>query len=476
MDTVKIIFREKHVLWFSAAVCIFHLFLSLTHYFLTVSNLYPLDYALILISLAAWATHLILYRVKPHLGKGFFILAGLFLWYLLSCQVMTDTYGRNWLSYNKDPLYDTLLLFGLVFPLGIFMARKGLGLIVRILVHALVFAWTGFIVYILIHVFQNKIIVTPSGGQIGMSSNIALCLNTHYNTTGVIQLVMVIICLFFIFTVRRPIGLRAAYGISCFVNMVAMVLSNSRTSFVAVLILFAACVFSAVYNAGWEMSLRKKIIIGIAAAALTILLLLLFRSLVFSVHENTTHLKALLSAQSGKPSTDTDSASSARDLTSMGTMKSRIRIWKNALKAMTAGANRFLFGVTPVSVISAITEASNDTIHNVYTHNQFLEVGVALGIPGIVCFILFVVFLAISAYRITIRQNTGLKAWIAVSIVVTLLIANLSEATLMFYRFSSSYPFFLFSGWICGLAAKDKEDKKSRKNQETKKRILQSSL
>ena len=139
-----------------------------------------------------------------------------------------------------------------------------------------------------------------------------------------------------------------------------------------------------------------------------------------------------------------------------------MKIWENALKAMTTNAERLMFGVTPVSVISAINEASGGIgEQNVYTHNQFLEAGVALGIPGMICFILFVIFLAVNSFRITIRQNSGLKGMIAVSIVVTLLVANLTEATLMFYRFFSSYPFFLFSGCICGMANFDKVYKKS---------------
>lgn len=452
MPILKKIFSEKYVLWITAVTCIFHTVLSLVHYFLSVSDLYSLDYTLILISLAAWLTHFVVYREKPHFGKGSIILTIMFVWLLLSCQIMTDTYGRNWFSYNKDKLYDTLLLFGLIFPLGKYMAKKGFDVFVRILINALVFIWTGFVVYILIHVFQNKIIVTPSGGQIGMSSKVALVLNTHYNTTGVIQLVMVIMLMYLIFISRRSIAFTAAYVIACFINMIALVLSNSRTSFYAVLIIFAAFIFSSIYNSKWDLSQRKKILVGVAAAVMTVLMVLLFRNIVFTVHENTTHLKARLIAQSGAQSSAIDSAeSAARDLTSTRTIGKRALIWKRALKLMTTDARHFLFGVTPFYIVEALNEASGGIgEQNVYTHNQFLEVGVALGFPGMICFILFVVYLAVYAYRITIRQNMGLQAWLVSSIVVTLLIANLTEATLMFYRWISSYVFFFFCGWIYG--------------------------
>ena len=49
-----------------------------------------------------------------------------------------------------------------------------------------------------------------------------------------------------------------------------------------------------------------------------------------------------------------------------------------------------------------------------------------------ICFILFVIFLAVNSFWVTIRQNSKMKALIAVSIVVTFLVANLTEATLVF--------------------------------------------
>lgn len=440
MESIKKIFSEKYVVWFAAIVCIFQMVLSVVHYFLPVKNLYSLDYTLIFVALIAWIIHLVAYRVRPHLGWGFIILAGIFLWYLISCQIMSDTYYRDWFSFNKDPIIDTLLLIGLVFPMGIYIARKGYDKLIRIIIHILIFVWTGFMVYVLINVFQNKIINTPSGGQIGMSRNIALCLNTHYNTTGVIELVMLIIVLYFIFTSSSR-ALRIAYILPCLVHLVTLIMANSRTAFVAGVIFFSASVFSAVYNAKWEISLLRRILFGAGAAVITAVILLLFRELVFSVHESITHLRELINGTFVE-------TSSARDLTSMMTMRSRFLIWKSSLHAMVIDANRFLFGVTPASVTSAITEASAGQFENLYTHNQFLEFGVALGVPGMLMFTLFVMLLAKKSFMISIKQNEGLNAWIVVSIVVTLLIANLSEATLMFYRFASSYPFFLFCGWV----------------------------
>lgn len=461
MEKIKKIFKDCYILWFTAIICVFHILLGLLRYFLDVQKYQSLDYCLVLIALAGWIIHMIVYRVKPRPGKSFIILVFIFLWYLLSCRVMTDTYNRDWFFYNKEPLYDTLLLSGLVFPIGIYFGRKGWDPFVRALIHIFVLSWTCFMAFVLVRVFQNRIITTPSGGQIGMNSHIALCLNTHYNTTGVIELVMLFIIMFFICTSRSRV-LKIAYALALLVHLAALVLSNSRTSFVASVIFFSAVVFSMIYNAPWNITFRKRLLIGVTAAAITMVLLFGFRELVFSIHENVTHLKALLKGTS-------EVSSSARDMTSMRTMNIRFRIWESSLKAMTANEYRALFGVTPVSVVSAITEASGGEFTNYYTHNQFLEIGLSLGFPGMILFILFVILLAKNSYRISIKHNEGLQAWIAVSIVVTLLVANLTEATLMFYRFLSSYPFFFFSGWICGTAAQQAESDEPHKKIRNKK-------
>ncbi len=466
MENIRKIFKEKNIIWFSSLVCVFHIILGLIHYFVKIESLLALDYSLIVLSIVMWIVHLIMYRVKPHLGSGFVVMLILLLWYLLSCQVMTSTYLRNWFIYNTDGLYDTLMLVGILFPLGIYLSRKGSDRVIQILIHVLMLIWTCFIFYVLIQVFQNKLINTPSGGQIGMTRNIALSLNCHYNTTGLIEMVMFMIALYVLFNSRKK-TLYILYGIICLVNAVAMILSNSRTCFVAAVIILAAMTFSTVYNAKWNMSLLKKLLLAFAAAVFAAMILFLFRKIVFAVHENVTHLKALLSGSSAS-----DNNSSARDLGSMRNMQSRFRIWNSALKAMTIDGKRFIFGVTPVSVTSAITEASGGSIENLYTHNQFLEVGVALGVPGMLLFILFVALLAIYSYRIAIKHNEGKKAWIIISMVVTLLIANLSEATLMFYRYLSSYPFFLLSGWICGTSMQQtaRLEEMNRKNSKKKKK------
>lgn len=455
IDNMKRFFNEKYVIWFASAASLFHIILGLLRHFTDVTGLYPLDHALILVAMTTGIIHLIISRVRFRFGKAYLILLILFLWYLLSCQVMTDTYGRDWFSYNRDPLFDFLMLSGLVFPLGIYMARKGFDVIVGIMIHALFFVWTGFMLYILIHVFQNRIINLPSGGQIGMNSEIALCLNTHYNTTGVIEFVMLIIAAFFIFT-GRSIPLRIAYGASGLIHMAALALSNSRTALLVAAIFFGACVFGVVFNAKWNLSLFKRLIIGTAAAVGTVIFFILFRRFVYSVHENITHLQALLHGASETNASAGDSA--ARDLTSMESMNERFQVWQFALQAMVIDAKRFFFGVTPVSVISVISDLSGERF-NFYSHNQFLEIGVSLGVPGMLLFVLFVALLAKYSFQIAIRQNEGLKAWVVISAVVTLLLANMTEATLMFYRFLSSYAFFLFSGWICGTAARQSERK-----------------
>ena len=129
------------------------------------------------------------------------------------------------------------------------------------------------------------------------------------------------------------------------------------------------------------------------------------------------------------------------------TMNGRTRIWSLSLKAMVYDVQKFIFGVTPVSVISMLRTVSGGSI-DVYTHNQFLEVGVALGFPGLCLFVAWTVFILRDAFRMLFVHREKLSSLVIIAVVAALAIGNLTEATLLFYGFITGSIFFLLCGWI----------------------------
>lgn len=128
-------------------------------------------------------------------------------------------------------------------------------------------------------------------------------------------------------------------------------------------------------------------------------------------------------------------------------LSGRLRIWRVALKAMFVSPRRFLLGATPHGVWNAVLTASNGKI-NMYTHNQILEIGVALGVPSMVLFLFFIIYMARSSASYVLSHPEDRETLMAASFIAIMLLFNLFEATLLFYRFINSYPFFFFVGWL----------------------------
>ena len=84
-----------------------------------------------------------------------------------------------------------------------------------------------------------------------------------------------------------------------------------------------------------------------------------------------------------------------------------------------------------------------------YTHNQFLEIAVAHGIPGLLMFLVWLGMIARSCVKIVSGKIESMYKGmiILVGIILLLVVANLTEATLMYYCFFTEGIFFL----ICGI-------------------------
>ena len=134
-----------------------------------------------------------------------------------------------------------------------------------------------------------------------------------------------------------------------------------------------------------------------------------------------------------------------RDLNNMGTMKSREQIWKTSIEVMESNTRTFLFGVTPLEVAKVLAN------HRVsHAHNQILQVGICIGAPMMIVFVILLVLTGIKCIPLGLlnRKQHFHGAYILPAIFISYIILTLVEAYL-FASFSiMSSLFFLFTGWI----------------------------
>ena len=100
--------------------------------------------------------------------------------------------------------------------------------------------------------------------------------------------------------------------------------------------------------------------------------------------------------------------------------------------------------------------------NDIYTHNQLLEVGLATGIPSLLIFFVFIVFLAIDCFFIEISR-TDKEKWkskVFPMILLFLVIGNVMEALLLYHNYFSGCVFMLISGWCENQARIQKKTEK----------------
>ena len=136
-------------------------------------------------------------------------------------------------------------------------------------------------------------------------------------------------------------------------------------------------------------------------------------------------------------------------------------IWRSAVNVMKGGPLFFFFGVTPIGVSTALREIGGLYFDAAHAHNELLQMGVALGVPMMVLFAAFLVYMTVKSVRLGMIE--GRKhfqgAYLVPIVFAGLAVLTLAEAYLFGYFCIMSSIFFLFCGWINALTDKKVKDK-----------------
>lgn len=312
--------------------------------------------------------------------------------------------------------------------------------------------------------------------------------NCNPNTSGLVQM-LVFLILIILFFWDRMIPAKVLCIALAAIHFLALVLTRSRTSILVSVLGAAGMVFiwlSRGKNPGKKN--RQERFIPAAAAVAVIILLLISEQVILHVYlagkENRTRKNKVASeiqfegyADAG-PFAIMAQASEAADRKAKENkqedlqddieeeaseenagnrnasyyinrlLTGRLEIWSATFKAlMTDPPQRLLTGTTPDRVFQAIYVASGEK-HRKYTHNQFLEFALTLGIPSLIVYILFLAYTIRNMRGLNRMRPTDRIVRLVQMLFVMLVLANMTESTLLFYQFPSAYVFFFICGWM----------------------------
>ena len=427
------ILNRKNLISLGLLSVLFHAVITFLPYFLNTPGwIYVLDYVLLGMTGFASIFHIAKEQYPIRFQPAQVMLILFVAWYIISCMAMMFKFGNDWVDHNDAGLLNTAVSALIVFPLGYVMIRdKDKNLFGRILLHILLLGWTIFIAFVLLRIFQKGTIVTFNNGIIRMEDG-ALQLNCNRNTTGTWEMLFFLVCCFMtLWCKKKP--LKIIYGISSAVHYTGLVLSNCRAGFLASLIGFMAITVIAVYLRQDEKSKPHKLLTAVIAALIAGAAYYFLSQMVFSLYNTLSGAKA-----SGRAFAEQDQTFSGRE-----------QVWQYAIQGIFSSFRTAVFGVTPVAVPEMISQIS-DGASEVYTHNQFLESAAGIGIPGLCIFLAWLGMIARDSYKLLAVQKDRTLFLIVPVIIMTLMIANMMEATLVFYDYINHYAFFLLCGMLYG--------------------------
>ena len=159
-----------------------------------------------------------------------------------------------------------------------------------------------------------------------------------------------------------------------------------------------------------------------------------------------------LYAACSSPGSPAAAATRIRELSNGGKnfSSSRISIWQYSIEGIFSSFRAALFGFTPNSVSDMILQASHNRHNVAYTHNQFLEVAAAEGVPGLCLFLAWLALMLRDIYRLVFVQKNRTVLLAVPVVFLTLLLANMAEAHLIYYDHINGYAFFFLGGLLHG--------------------------
>ena len=139
----------------------------------------------------------------------------------------------------------------------------------------------------------------------------------------------------------------------------------------------------------------------------------------------------------------------------------RERVWKSAINVIKSEPLTTIFGVTPTAVSDALRTTGGANAYYAHAHNEVLQMGVSMGVPMMILFVVFIVFAIIKSIRLGMIEGSShfRGAYMIPVIMASLLVLTLAEAYLFAYFSLMSSLFFLSCGWVNALIFKNREKK-----------------
>ncbi|NLV57939.1 MAG: O-antigen ligase family protein [Clostridiales bacterium] len=267
----------------------------------------------------------------------------------------------------------------------------------------------------------------------------------HANTGGSILSVCAVMALYRHQMVRHKVPSAILTGFALLGYFCAVTLSDSRAAIINLAFFLSVAL---VILLSRRVSLRSRVLKG---AALVLLAAVLCGSLYAANGLVRTSITALSEQMAPKSSQDAQEPQATQIagrnlLKDASTLNGRTGIYRAAIRTLARDPVRLLTGGDEAVLIAQVNRQLKIPVD--HTHNSFLQITAAMGLPGLAIVIAFLVLLILRGVRLFIAPSAASADRIALLIPVMIVIHGMVEP-LVFYCFNLiNVLFFLFSGII----------------------------
>lgn len=398
--------------------------------------------------------------IKKYFTKDQIVLSLLPIVYFVSIVVNTLLDGQVRYTVNSKYLFDLLLNVFVTYPLGRYYVHQKFPKALEIFFHIVISVITVYMIYVLYMVFNGETFRTFYNGKIGMNRlefggvpEYHLQINSHHNTTGAFAGAFMLICI--IMSVLKKGILRIVYILEAFVHSIVLVLTNSRSTFISGAVYLALYLGLILYFVLKHKSKEPQRTTGKLVRWFVALVAILgsfyvmcsLRDSVFDVYRKCTNDYIVSEERIYAQENEQSETVEARNL-NVSNLMSRDLIWSYALQGMIMNNRNLFVGVTPPGIATTIGNIGGPEFY-VYSHNQLLEIGLGLGIPGLLVFSIWLIVLANRCVIIGFAEETkaSLQQKLVPLLVLYLVMFNMVEAILFFNNSFIGGLFMFASAW-----------------------------
>ena len=364
----------------------------------------------------------------------------LFLWFVIDCLLQQTIDSANYLRINDWKLFCSGMAAFVFFPFVKVVGVKSSKDVIERMIHVIVLPYSVFWGWLLWQYFHLNFVTFPSSNQLKMVGAHWLEAGINRNTTAAHSAVMLALCIYMIATQRKKS--KTLYLFAAIVHIIVVMLTDSRTSYVAVICTICATVLiglcrSYCFRGASVICIIKRLLLIAVITILCVIILAVIRKGTFVILD---YCLQMYNGGSFDPTTA---------ISSLDNLDGRDVIWISTIKMLLSSPKRLLIGVIPSQVGITLINMGLLKIRIAHCHNVLLEVGASLGVPTMLLYAWFLFSIFWRCIRmIGAKVQQYEFAWVILIVLICLVVIDMAESFL-FGPTSANMPIFhILAGWI----------------------------